>query len=160
ATGKVIATAPVRLVQERGEQTGVLLIQAVPDGSSGPGVVLVVLRMGSFATNLKEPYQETLDLKFADAAEARSFFDDFPESAALSYRSEFEFGSRRYVVQTRPSALYVARHRGWQSWAVMAAGVLGTGLIGALLLLGTGQTHRLKALTEKLRASEMATRAF
>jgi hypothetical protein len=42
----------------------------------------------------------------------------------------------------------------------MAGGVLGTGLIGALLLLGTGQTHRLEKLTEKLRASEMATRAF
>lgn len=59
-----------------------------------------------------------------------------------------------------PSPLYVARHRDWQSWAVMAGGVLGTGLIGALLLLGTGQTHRLEKLTEKLRASEMATRAF
>jgi PAS domain S-box-containing protein len=160
ATDKAIATAPVRLVQERGEQLGILLIRAVPDGTSGPGVVLVVLRMGAFTTNLKEPYEETLDLKFADAADAHSFFDNFAESATASYRSEFDFGSRRYVVQTRPSALYVARHRGWQSWAVMTAGVLGTGLIGALLLLGTGQTHRLKALTEKLRESEMATRAF
>jgi PAS domain S-box-containing protein len=42
----------------------------------------------------------------------------------------------------------------------MAAGLLGTGLIGALLLLGTGQTYRLEKLTEKLRASEMATRTF
>jgi PAS domain S-box-containing protein len=160
ATDKVTATAPVRLVQERGEQPGILLIQAVPEGTSGAGVVLVVLRMGAFTTNLKEPYQETLDLKFGDEAAARSFYDDIPESATPSYRSEFEFGLRRYVVQTRPSVLYVARHRGWQSWAVMAAGVLGTGLFGALLLLGTGQTHRLETLTEKLRASEVATRAF
>ena len=160
ATNKVTATAPVRLVQERGEQPGILLMQAVPEGPSGPGLVLVVLRMGAFATKVKEPYQETLDLKFGDEVAARSFFDDIPESATLPYRSEFEFGLRRYIVQTTPSALYVARHRGWESWAVMAAGVLGTGLIGALLLLGTGQTHRLEILTEKLRASEMATRAF
>jgi PAS domain S-box-containing protein len=160
ATDKVAATAPVRLVQERGEQPGVLLMQAVPEGPSGPGLVLVVLRMGAFTTKLKEPYQETLDLKFADEVAARSFFDDTRASATPAYESEFEFGLRRYVVQTMPSALYVARHRGWQSWAVMAAGLLGTGLIGALLLLGTGQTHRLEILTEKLRASEMATRAF
>ncbi len=160
ATDKVTATAPVRLVQERDEQPGILLMQAVPKGPSGPGLVLVVLRIGTFTTKLKEPYQETLDLKFGDEVAARSFFDDIPESATPPYRSEFEFGLRRYIVQTTPSALYVARHRGWESWAVMAAGVLGTGLIGALLLLGTGQTHRLEILTEKLRASEMATRAF
>jgi PAS domain S-box-containing protein len=160
ATDKVTATAPVSLVQKRGEQPGVLLMQAVPEGASGAGLVLVVLRMGAFTTNLKAPYQETLDLKFADESAARSFFDDIPESATPLYRSQFEFGLRRYVVQTTPSALYVARRRDWQSWAVMAAGVLGTGLIGALLLLGTGQTHRLEILTEKLSASEMATRAF
>jgi hypothetical protein len=70
ATGKVIATAAVRLVQERGQQSGILLMQAVPKGSSGPGLVLVALRMGAFATKLKEPFQEILDLKFGDDAEA------------------------------------------------------------------------------------------
>jgi PAS domain S-box-containing protein len=160
ATDKVTATAPVRLVQERGEQPGILLMQAVPEGSSGPGLVLVVLRMGAFTAKLNEAYREILDLKFGDEASARSFFDDIPESAAPSYRSEFEFGSRRYIVQTTPSALYLARRRGWESWIVMAAGVLGTGLIGALLLLGTGETYRLEILTDKLRASEMAARPF
>ena len=65
ATDKVTATAPVRLVQEHGEQPGILLMQAVPEGPSGPGLVLVVLQMGTFTTKLKEPYQETLDLKLA-----------------------------------------------------------------------------------------------
>jgi PAS domain S-box-containing protein len=160
ATDKVTATAPVRLVQERGEQPGILLMQAVPKGPSGPGLVLVVLRMGAFTTKLKEPYHETLDLKFGDEVAARPFFNDIPESATPQYRSQFEFGSRRYIVQTAPSALYLGRHRGWESWGVMAVGVLGTGLVGSLLLLGTGHTHRLERLTEKLRASEMATRAF
>jgi PAS domain S-box-containing protein len=159
-TDKVTATAPIRLVQEHGEQPGILLIQAVPKGPTGPGLVLVVLRMETFTTELKEPYQETLDLKFGDEVADRSFFDNIPESTTPSFRSNFEFGLRRYIVQTTPSVLYVARHRGWESLAVMAAGVLGTGLIGALLLLGTGQTHRLETLTRKLRASEMATRAF
>jgi PAS domain S-box-containing protein len=162
ATAKVTATAPVQLVQERGEQPGILLIQAVPQGPSGPGLVLVVLRMGAFTTKLKEQFQETLDLKFGDEVAARPFFNDIPVSATTPYpfRSQFEFGSRRYIVQTAPSPLYVARHRSWESWAVLAVGVLGTGLIGALLLLGTGQTHRLEKLAEKLRASEVATRAF
>ncbi|HZZ62338.1 MAG TPA: CHASE domain-containing protein, partial [Roseiarcus sp.] len=160
AMDKVVTTAPVRLVQERGEQPGILLMQAVAEGPNGPGLVLIALRMDSFTRKLEEPYQKTLDLKFGDEVAARSFFDDIPESTTPTYRSEFEFGLRRYMVQTAPSALYVAQHRGWESWAVMAAGVLGTGLIGSLLLLGTGHTHRLETLTEKLRASEMATRAF
>jgi integral membrane sensor domain MASE1 len=150
ATNKVTATAPVRLVQERGEQPGILLMQAVPEGPSGPSLVLVVLRMGAFTAKLKEPYRETLDLKFGDEVAARSFFDDIPDSATPSYRSELGFASRRYIVQTTPSALYVARRRGWESWAVMAAGVLATGLIGALLLLGTGETHRLEILAKHI----------
>jgi CHASE1-domain containing sensor protein len=52
ASGQVAASAPVRLVQERGEQAGVLLTYAVPSGATGQGVVLVVLRMGTFTERL------------------------------------------------------------------------------------------------------------
>ena len=44
----VRATPPIRLVQEQGEQAGILLIFAVQDGPNGPGVVSVALRMGTF----------------------------------------------------------------------------------------------------------------
>jgi len=157
-TGNPAATAPVHLVQERGEQSGILLINAVSAGPTGPGIFLVVLRMGAFAKTLVDPIQSTLDASFADAAAGLPFFDNIRGSIPTSYQVGFDFGTRHYVVQTAPSAAYLARHRGWQSWAVLAAGALGTGLLGGLLLLGTGHGHRFEQLANKLRASEASLR--
>lgn len=158
ATGNVTATAPIRLVQERGEQAGLLLGQAVAGGPMGPGIVLVVLRMGTFAENLANPNVRTLRLRFSDASAQRPFFDQVPPSMLAPYESAFEVGSRHYLIQTAPSAVYLATHRGWESWAVLAAGLLGTGLIGALLLLGTGQAYRFEQLAGRLRANEVSLR--
>ena len=157
-TGDLAATAPIRLVQERGEQSGILLINAVSAGPTGPGIVLVVLRMGTFAETLVDPIQSTLNARFADAAAGSPFFDNIRASMPASYQAGFDFGTRHYAVQTVPSAAYLARHRGWQSWAVLAAGALGTGLLGGLLLLGTGHGHRFEQLANKLRESEASLR--
>lgn len=46
SSGSLVATAPIRLVQDRGSQNGILLIDSVSGGPAGPGIVLVVLRMG------------------------------------------------------------------------------------------------------------------
>ena len=45
-----------------------------------------------------------------------------------------------------PSQSYLRQHRGWQSWTVLAVGLFGTGLLDALLLLGTGHTARVEAM--------------
>jgi PAS domain S-box-containing protein len=158
ATGNLAATAPIRLVQEHGQQSAVLLIDGVSGGPTGPGFVLVVLRMGTFAEMLINPIKSTLNLRFADAAGGAPFFDEFPESLTSSFETEFSFGNRHYIVQTAPSAVYVATHRGWQSWDVLAAGALGTGLIGGLLLLGTGHGYRFGQLAKKLRENEASLR--
>jgi integral membrane sensor domain MASE1 len=54
-SGNGTVTAPIRLVQEHREQSGILLIHAVPKGPTGAGIVLVVLRMGTFAATLAGP---------------------------------------------------------------------------------------------------------
>jgi PAS domain S-box-containing protein len=158
ASGKLVATGPIRLVQERGEQSAVLLIDAVSGGPTGPGIVLVVLRMGTFAGMVASPIRSTLNLRFADAQGGAQFFDDIPESLTPSFKTEFDFGSRHYLVQTAPSTNYLTTHRRWESWAVLAAGALGTGLIGGLLLLGTGHGYRFEQLAKKLRESELSLR--
>ena len=158
AAGTPTATAPVRLVQERGEQAGLLLVHAV-SGRSTAGVVLIVLRMGTFAGTLAEPLAPTLQLRLVDAAAAQPMFTDFSAATNPVFRSSFEFGARQYLVEAVPSPVYLARHRAWQSWAVLAAGVLGTGLLGALLILGTGHTYRLKTLATELRQNEALLRA-
>jgi PAS domain S-box-containing protein len=154
ARAAVTATAPIRLVQERGSQPGILLMQAVPAGPNGSGLVLIVLRMETFARNLVDPLAATLRLQLVDAAAGQPLFDDVPGSAPAVYQTAFDFGTRRYVVQTVPSPVYLNRHRGWQSWTVLAAGVLGTGLLGALLMLGTGHAYRVEGRAQAVRARE------
>lgn len=153
SSGTVTATPPIRLVRERGGQPGILLIDAVsrPDG---PGIVLIVLRMGTFSSTLADSLASILQLRFVDAAAAQPLFDSFVASADPKYQTAFTFGTRRYTVETAPSPLYVARHGAWQSWMVLAAGVLSTGLLGALLMLATGHTYRVQILADDLRARE------
>jgi len=154
ADASVTATAPIRLVQEPGSEAGILLIDAVPESPSGPGIVLIALRMGTFTHARADPLVHTLSLRLADAGGAPPFFDSLGTSQTPAYAAGFDFGGRRYEVQTAPSPGYLALHRGWQSWAVLAAGALGTGLLGGLLLLGTGHTYRLEELACRLGDSE------
>lgn len=158
SSGNLAATAPIRLVQEQGSQYGILLIDSVSSGPSGPGTVLLVLRMGTFVTTLVDPLRSTLNLRFADAAADAPFFDEIPSSVPVLFTTEFDFGNHRYIVNTTPSPAYLAARRGWQSWAVLAAGALGTGLIGGLLLLGTGHVYRFEQIAKKLRANEASLR--
>jgi len=58
------------------------------------------------------------------------------------------------VLQTEPTPLYLAAHRTFQSWAVLVAGVFSTGLLGALLMLGTGHAHRAQQLVDE-RTTEL-----
>ncbi len=129
-------------------------MQAVTGGPAGPGVLLIVLRPGAFLRALVEPFGAVLHLRFVDAAQSRPLFDTFPASAPAASETSLDFGTRRYLVQTTPTAVYLAAHRGWQSWAVLTAGVLSTGLLGALLMLGSGHAHRIETHAEQLRARE------
>src|SRR6516164_3128046 len=157
-SGNLAATAPIRLVQQQGSQYGILLVDSVSSGSSGPGIALVALQMSTFAGTLVQPLRSTLNLRLADAAADVPFLDEIPGSVPILFETQFNFGNRSYVVSTAPSPAYLATHRGWQSWAVLAAGALGTGLIGGLLLLGTGHVYRFEQLTKKLRENEASLR--
>jgi len=148
-TGAVTATAPVRLVQQPEKQTGVLLTLAVNDGANGPGIVLVVLRMGVFTHSVLAGASEHIQAQLLDREQNQVLFDDFTTGFRQPrYEQAFTFGSRSYVMRTMPTAAYLASHRGWESLAVLMAGVLSTGLLGALLMLGSGERHRFASLLE------------
>jgi signal transduction histidine kinase len=148
SSGKITATAPIRLVQA--QQSGLLLIGHVRGGGNGPGVVVEVLRMGNFVDAVLSPRGGPLNLRLIDIAQARPLYDDFREGAAApQFRQEFEFGQRRYELQTAPTQTYLAHHSRWESFALLSAGVYGTALLGGLLLLGTGYAHRVRAQVEE-----------
>ena len=155
-TGSAVATPPNHLAQH----ADILVTYAVPDGSTGPGIVLIVIRMGTFTAALAESELPSLNLRFTDTASPIPLFDSYPPTASTLYETSFNFGTREYVVQTTPTAAYIALHRGWQSWGVLAAGALSTGLLGGLLLLGTGHAYRLQRLADRLRESEARWRSI
>jgi PAS domain S-box-containing protein len=150
ATGKVTATAPILLVQEPGYETGILLMSAVPQGGNGPGVVLIVLRAGEFVNALLGPASEEIGLRLVDQRTNQPLFDSL--SSGPLHERTITFGKRTYLAQSAPTTSYLTEHRRWQSTAVLMIGVLGTSLLGALLMLGTGERRRFaRLLMERTR---------
>ena len=147
-TGKAIATAPIRLVQAN-NQAGLLFVQATKINGHNSGVVISALKLHDFVEKSLPPAAAILQLRLVDKDAQQVIYDNFAtaQHAAL-FEHDFEFGSRHYLLQTAPTAAYLRQHRGWQSWGVLAMGTLGTGLLGALFLLGTGYTARMEAQVE------------
>ena len=157
-TNTVIATIPLPLAGQPELRTGLLVVLPVNTGAADPGLVLVKLQPGTFITGMLAGMKADLTLRLIDLATGQALYDDFTaRSGEPRYRQAFEFGQRRYEVQTAPSALYLKQHRGWQSWALLAVGVLGTGLLGALLMLGTGYTNRIERQVEERTGDLAAT---
>ncbi|MDN0082965.1 diguanylate cyclase [Crenobacter sp. SG2305] len=162
--GSILASAPVRLVQGgAGEQSGFLLLQSVTTRSGQQGLVLSVIKVNSFMAKLLTANMDQLFVRMVDIGAGQAVYDSFPTAKLpVSLSQTLELGGRHYRLETAPSPAYLARHAGWQSWVVLAAGTLGTGLLGALLMLGTGHTARVELKVEQrtaeLRESEARVR--
>jgi signal transduction histidine kinase/CheY-like chemotaxis protein/integral membrane sensor domain MASE1 len=149
-TGSVTATPPILLLQEQGEQAGMLIMFAVNDGPNGAGVVSVALRMGTFMAELLAPVASMMSVRLVDIGPDKPLYSDFSTvTGGALYEDSFDFGGRYYRVETVPTQWYLAQHRKWQSWIVLVAGVISTGLLGALLLLGTGYTRRVETVVDQ-----------
>jgi diguanylate cyclase (GGDEF)-like protein/PAS domain S-box-containing protein len=154
-----VITPAVRLMQEREQQTGVLLLLAVNPHKKESGTVLTVLRLGDFMDKLLLDTRPMLYTRLVDLEGQKTIYDNFaPGNQHALYEHTFNFGTRLYRLETAPTPAYFMQHHGWQSWSVLAAGVLGTGLLGAIFLLGTGYTTRIEAQVEdrtrRLKESE------
>ncbi|WP_372873136.1 diguanylate cyclase domain-containing protein [Shewanella sp.] len=158
-TGELIASAPLQLVQEKQNQKGVLLFMAVNPTDPFSNVVTSVLRMGNFMTALLPHLRPHLYMRLIDIDAQSTLYDNFgPEQPAALFSESLNFGGRSYRFETAPTPLYNDMHRGWQSWGLLAIGILSTGLLSALLLLTTGYTAKIEAQvkdrTRKLSDSE------
>ncbi len=154
--GRPSATAALTLMQKKGSKKGILLTQAVhsraQDGAPAPLGMLSV-------TLLIEPYLQH-SLKQADFSEFPVRFEDVTVPGQPSviidaiaraiepgdFQRQLALGGRTYQLTLAPSAAYLAAHRGWQSWAVLAGGLMLTGLLGAFLLLMSGQRLQMERL--------------
>jgi signal transduction histidine kinase len=105
--------------------------------------------MGTFLEGLLAPFQSKVRVRLVDLQADKVLFGGSSVGRSdTSYEDVFTFGGRNYGITTVPTPLYIEQHRSFQSWAVLMRGVIGTGLLGALLLLGTGYTRRIETVVE------------
>ncbi|ADI30570.1 diguanylate cyclase with PAS/PAC sensor [Methylotenera versatilis 301] len=154
---KVVATPPIKLIIKKGTELGLLLMYPVHSKTQN-GILSIILRVDSFFGELFMPVKQSVEVRLIDMQTGKSLYNGFSESnLEASYTREFKFGNRQYRLETAPTALYHQQHRGWQSWNMLVVGLFGTGLMGALLLMGTGYTARIENLvkqkTEELKES-------
>ncbi|KQQ87146.1 EAL domain-containing protein [Massilia sp. Leaf139] len=140
-TRRPVASEPFTLLST--PQLGIALLRAVGEGAGPPAGVLV------FVLNAERLLQQAV---------ARSGFDGFhaamvdvTDGAALpvagslgqpqrdDYRVGLSFAGRNYQLSFRPTAAYMDAETGAASWSVLSAGLLLTGMLGALMLLISGE---------------------
>jgi PAS domain S-box-containing protein len=67
------------------------------------------------------------------AADRLLFSEDWPAAPGLEWRQAIEAADRVWLVVCRPSAEFLAGRWRWEPWAVLAAGLAFTGLLGGWL---------------------------
>jgi len=160
AENQPAASAGVRLVQETGSQTGILVMVPVRSTQKGGPVGLIegVYRVGDMMESL---------LAGVDArALGLSLYDDTPPGPPQLLYSRGDpasppveplsingdFAGRRWRVELRPHASFQARERSVLSWFVAISALLFSYLVAWVTLTLFGRAERVNALVEQKTA--------
>jgi signal transduction histidine kinase len=94
--------------------------------------------------------------RVATAAEDRGAAepDDGP-AGGLVYSTTVQVAGRRWRMECIPTARYLASNKGWMSWAVLAAGLLLTGLLTAYVMTVLGRATWAEGLVAE-RTAELS----
>lgn len=169
ASGEVVTTGRIRLVQLADDQFGGLVMYPHYRGGSAPttaegrerdfmGVAVAVFRWGDIgrAVNAalgRDGVSACLVDLWAAAGEQRLFGSPGCEEAAdgkgLTFTSQVGRLGRPLELRVMATPAFVAANRGWQSWLLLVGGVAFTGLLGVLLLVITGSRAQMEALVEQ-----------
>ncbi|WP_229483467.1 EAL domain-containing protein [Massilia horti] len=167
-TGRPAATRPLRLVTTG--QPGMVLFRGVgPLGELPAGAIIVAIdadhlvRRAAARAGLTE-----FDYSLDDVTEPARVLPVTSTAWSAEPRGQHDvrlaFADRRYLLRMAPSAAFLANPHGWASWSVLTGGLLLTGLLGALLLLMSGERARIEALvgerTARLRDREARLQAI
>ncbi|MFQ6404783.1 diguanylate cyclase domain-containing protein [Methylophilus sp. 'Pure River'] len=155
-----VVTAPIQLYLSSGHEAGLLLMYPV-HGYRYDGVVQTVLVNKDFFGALFSRTEALLNVRLVETESQAIVYASVADAQSdVVFSRDFKFGSKHYRLDISPSAQYYAKHRGWQSWSMLAVGIFCIGLVGAILLIGTGYTARVLALVgeKTLALKESAAR--
>jgi diguanylate cyclase (GGDEF)-like protein/PAS domain S-box-containing protein len=166
ATSEPTATAPLRMAPSGAP--GILLFKSVGKAGSA-SAALVVLAINS----------EAMVRQAASRAGFRGFaldFRDVTDGAAApvtlsghaphpdDFRVSLSYAGRRYLLRFAPADQGAGQYFGLASWIVITAGLMMTGLLGALMLLVSGERARVEGVvhdrTTRLRDREARLQAI
>jgi PAS domain S-box-containing protein len=167
--GLPIATERLLLVQDRSSETATLVFYPVYHGDPKTlaerqdairGYSVGVFRIGDIVESVVSlEVLKTIGMSIIDSsvdAANSLLFESEPggerQIGPMSWERELNFGGRTWRVHFWPTASYAASHRAWQAWAVMAGGLLFTGLFGVFLLSMTGRAYNVEQLVERRTA--------
>ncbi len=148
------ASEPIQLVQ-KAQERGILLAQMVYAGADAnaeaTGMLVAVIEASPYirqalaqtaiaglAVRLDDVTSPHHPLLVANQAQPLSALGEVQKNLAL--------GGRNYSLTVRPTDAYVRDHQQWQSWGALGCGMAMTGLLGAFLLLVSGQREEIENL--------------
>lgn len=162
-SGGPAATAPILLVQDNNALAATLIFQPVyrrdalltdddTRRDAVDGVLSLVLRFSDvIETDLKASIDADYDIALFDVTDpsrVASLYGKSPPPRVFSRDLIVTMAERqlKLVVATTPD--YLAKHRGWQSWTMLAVGLFATSILGAFLLSVTGRAEATRQLVE------------
>ena len=152
-SGQPTASAPLPLITQPGK-LGVLLLQPVYPGNQHGGRPLGTLTISLQFDRYLDQVLKRVEFPYflvryedLDDDSPRHMMRDTLQRAAQDgdFQRQLHFGGRIYRLTLAPTVGYVQQQRGWQSWTVLSCGLLMTGLLGALMLLISGERARIQA---------------
>lgn len=174
ATGLPQVTEGIRLVQESGEQRGVVMYQAAfapdMDRTARPnvpplGVVSAVFRMDDvMQAALGDRGRHHLDWCLVDPGAAtgnqrlsgaQGCGGDDAASARYFSSLPVSFGERTWLLQVRSGPQFEQAARGWVAWGILSVSLLAVAMLGAFLMVLSGHARRTEQLVEA-RTRELA----
>lgn len=171
-TGLAHVTEGIRLVQESGEQRGVVMYHAAFDSresSAAPGrvlgVVSAVFRMDDVLHaalgELNADYLTVCLLDPAAPAHNQRLTGHAGCSSELATQVRFfssssvQFGERTWLFQVAAGPRFESHERGWIAWSTLTVSLLAVTLLGVFLIVQTGYARRTEQMVVE-RTRELA----
>lgn len=168
ALGVPVASEPFTLTQERAGQLGVVIYYAVVRDGARSGLAGIVSNAFRMDDILQHTFAGVADGKIeACLVDMGTLNGPMRISGVVGCEQStwaeghlalirpIDFATRTWQVRLRASPGYAAERQSWAGWLSIVIGVLATAILGAFLLITTGNTRRIKHLVE-MRTAELA----